>query len=398
MKAQRDYDNGAGGVRGLIAAAARVERWKLVLIATVAVAVALGARWWFAGGPSSQGQEVVIGAILPQTGPGAVFAQYISEGIELAAEEINAAGLPHVRVVYEDSKNQPREGVTVYNKLVSTDDPPVVIVALSSVAKALAPLAAQSDTVQVYIAVALPDITDGEHTFRVYPEAQGMAGVMARFNATRLNAQTSAVIYVNDDFGRVSMEAYRKEFEKSGGRVVFTDSYELQQADFRPLIGKLKSTVPAPNTIYLNGYGPSYGAIVRQLREQNVQSQLTADMTMGLPNTLDQAGEAADGVYFADGYLSPEFAAKFTKRYGREPSSYAGYAYDIVKLIYKTREKGVYNPRSVKEGLLEVRDYQGATGRISIKPDGDADLQFTVKRVTGQLGRPEEVTEKEVQR
>jgi branched-chain amino acid transport system substrate-binding protein len=336
--------------------------------------------------------EVIrIGAVLPQTGPGAVFAQYIEEGINLAVEEINAGGPPRVRMFYEDSKNQPREGVAAYNKLVSTENPPVVIVALSSVAKALAPLAEQSKTIQVYIAVALPGVTDGKYIFRVYPEASGMAGVMARFNAEHLNAKTSAVVYLNDDFGRTSLEAYQKEFEAQDGRVVFAESYELQQVDFRGLISKLKGVEPAPDVIYLNGYGPSYVAAVKQLREQNVQSQLTADMTMGLPNTLEQAGTAADGVYFVDGKLLPDFSEKFVRRYGREPSSYAGYAYDIVKLLYRTSEgHEAVTADGVREGLLKVKDYEGAMGNIAIQPDGDSNLQFVVKRVTGE--QPEPIT------
>lgn len=389
MKVQRGKQTDQRRARrpGVWAAALGRKKFWLVVGVVLALAAAAGGRWCGTA-RDPQGKVVKIGAILPQTGPGAVFADYISEGINLAVEEINARRRPQVRVLYEDSMNQPREGVTAYNKLVSTDDPPVVIVALSSVAKALAPLAAQSDTVQVYVAVAIPDITDGKYTFRVYPEAHGMAGVMARFNYTRLNAQNSAVLYINDDFGRVSLEAYRAEFERHGGRVVFADSYELQQADFRLLIGKLRNVSPPPDIIYLNGYGPSYGALVRQLREQDVKAQLTADMTMGLPNTLEQAGEAAEGVYFVDGYLAPEFAEKFAGRYGKEPSSYAGYAYDIVNLIYETSEaEGQLTPRGVREGLLRVRDYGGVMGKITIRPDGDSDLQFTVKRVTGRVGK-----------
>jgi branched-chain amino acid transport system substrate-binding protein len=372
----------------LAARVGRIERTKLWLligiVAAAAVGVVQGVRYWM-GTRSPQGQVIRVGAILPQTGPGAVFAQYIEEGIELAVEEVNGQGHPQVEVLYEDSKNQPKEGVTVYNKLVSTDNPPVVIVALSSVAKAVAPLAAQSKTAQVYIAVAIPDITDGRYTFRVYPEALGMAGVMARFNATRLNAKSSAIIYLNDDFGRVSQDAYTKEFESLGGRIVFAESYELQQTDFRSQISKLKSVDPAPDVIYLNGYGPSYGAVVKQLREQDVSPRLTADMTMGLPSTLEQVGDAADGVYFVDGKMAQDFIERFKHRYGKEPSSYAGYAYDIIKIIHKVaKERGASTADGVSEGLRGIKDYQGAMGNVTIKQDGDSNLQFAVRRIIGQ--------------
>jgi len=334
----------------------------------------------------SSEQVIKIGAILPQTGPGAIFAEYIQEGSDLAVEEINAQQSRKVKVFYEDSKNLPREAVTVYNKLLSTEHPPVVMVALSSVARALAPMAEQTGTAQVYIAVAIPGITDGKHTFRVYPEASGMAGVMARFTANKLNYKRAAIFYVNDDFGRVSVDAYRKEFESRGGKVVFTESYELQETDFRPQISKLNSLNPAPEVVYLSGYGPAYGVAVRQFREQRVKSRITADMTMGLPNTLEQVGRAADDVYFVDGNISRNFANKFRDKYGREPSSYAGYAYDIIQIINRVAvTKKEFTLASVREGLLETKDYQGAMGKIAITPEGDSSLQFVVKKTSGGI-------------
>jgi branched-chain amino acid transport system substrate-binding protein len=355
-------------------------RWVIVL--GLIVLVALAPRLFRRHEPPDS--VIKIGAILPQTGPGAVFAQYIQEGSELAAEEINARQAKPVRIIYEDSKNLPREGVTVYNRLVARDHPRVVMVALSSVAKALAPLAAESNTAQVYVAVAIPDITDGKYTFRVYPEASGMAGLMAHFSFKDLNKRTAAIFYVNDDFGRVSVDAYRQEFETHGGKVVYAESYELQETDFRPQISKLKSLDPAPDVIYLNGYGPAYGVAIRQLREQQVTAQITADMTMGLPNTREQAGSAADGIYFVDGKISDEFARKFWFKYKKEPSSYAGYSYDIIQLLNRVAQtQKDFTTASVVEGLRQVKDYSGAMGKISILTNGDSSLQFVVKKMTG---------------
>ena len=358
-------------------------RW-LTLFAVIALTVFVRQTGVSLFRNESKGNIIKIGAILPQTGPGAVFAQYIREGSELAAEEINATQTQKVRIIYEDSQNLPREAITVYNKLVATEHPPVVMVALSSVARALAPLAAESQVAQVYIAVAIPDITDGKHTFRVYPEASGMAGVMAGFTARKLKASTAAVFYVNDDFGRVSLDAYRRAFEAQGGKVVFAESYELQETNFRPQISKLKTLDPAPDVIYLSGYGPAYGVAVRQFREQEVSQQITADMTMGLPNTQEQIGSAGDNIYFVDGPVSQDFAKRFRDKYGKEPSSYAGYSYDIIHLLnHVAHTKPEFTFNSVVDGLHGVKNYPGAMGRITITPNGDSTLQFVVKKTSG---------------
>jgi branched-chain amino acid transport system substrate-binding protein len=353
------------------------------LLAIIAVVVVAVVGWLIYRAYVSPREEVIkIGAILPLTGPGAIFAQYIREGMELAVHELSESSKVRLKILYEDSKTQPKEGVSAYAKLVATERPPVVIVALSSVAKALSPLAEKDNIIQVYIAVAIPGITDGKYRFRVYPEAYGMAGVMARYNATNLRAKTSAVIYINDDFGRVSLQAYQREFEARGGRVVFSESYEPTQTDFRPQIAKLKNVDPVPDVIYLSGYGPAYGTVVKQLKELGVKSQLTADMTLGLPNTLEQVGPAAEGAYFVDGRMSSDFVAKFKKKYGKEPTSYAGYAYDIINILFTIAEnKGSFTVDTIREGLIGVKNYQGVMGNITIQPNGDSNLEFVVKKI-----------------
>jgi branched-chain amino acid transport system substrate-binding protein len=357
----------------------RKHLWITLLIVITIVAVLVVRR---ARENSERPPGLGVGIILPLTGPGAIFAEYIKEGTDLAAEDINKDSKAPITLIYEDSQNQPKEAITVYNKLVSTENPPISIVALSSVARALAPLAEQNEMLQIYIAVALPDITDGIHTFRVYPEANGMAGVMARYNASRLGADTAAVIHINDDFGRVSLEAFQREFARFGGKVIFIESYEPLQTDFRSQIYKLKAIDPAPDVIYLNGYGPSYGAIIKQLKELGVKTQLTADMTLGLPNTLEQVAGSAEGVYFVDGKMSYEFIEKFKRRYGKEPTSYAGYAYDIVNIIHlAAKDKGPFTPDSIREGLHNIDNYTGAMGNITIEPDGNSDLEFVVKQI-----------------
>ena len=68
---------------------------------------------------------------------------------------------------------------------MSIEKPQVVVAVLSSVADALAPLAQKNNIIQLYVDVAKPDVADGFNTFRIYPEANGTAGVLAKFSAIK---------------------------------------------------------------------------------------------------------------------------------------------------------------------------------------------------------------------
>jgi len=337
----------------------------------------------FAGNGVTEEENVVkIGAILPLTGAGAEFAQYIKEGIDLAVEELNANSKTKLIVKYEDSKTQPKEGVSSLQKLIVNDNPIITIVALSSVAKATAPIAVEKDKTLIFTAVAIPGVANGKNLFRIYPESNGMTGVMARYSVEKLKAKTAAIIYINDDFGRSSLEVYSKSFNDLGGEILLSESYEMMQTDFKTLLLKIKSLRKAPDVIYLSGYGPAYGTIVKQLKEAKITSTLTADMTMGLPNTLKVAGEALDGAIFVDGKMNPEFIQKYETKYSKKPTSYSGYSYDIIKIINDALKKSP----DIAQGLLSMENYEGAMGKIKIEPNGESNLEFVVMKIVN--GKP----------
>lgn len=332
---------------------------------------------------SSQPQTLKVGALLPQTGAGAVFADYIKKGLDLAAEEINAKNPGSIRLVYGDSKNDPKEGITVFRQMVLTEKPPVIVVALSSVTKAVASLAKDNKTVVIGTAVALPKVTEpSEFVFRVYPEANGLAGVIAQYAAPKY--KTAAVAYINDDFGLSGAEIFRKIFEAGGGKVLLTEPYNLLEKDFRAQWEKIKAA--KPECVWIIGYGPAYSVLVRQMREAQVEADLLADMTLGLPITLKNVGAAGEGVVYVDGPITPEFVEKYQKRYAEPPTSYAGYAYDILMMLDKVRKERGTSPEVIRAGFAATKDFPGVMGAISILPNRDASLKFILMQV--KEGKP----------
>ncbi|MCX7363433.1 MAG: ABC transporter substrate-binding protein, partial [Alphaproteobacteria bacterium] len=85
---------------------------KLLLAAAVA---------GFAGIGPAGAQSILIGVSTPQTGPAAVASEWEMWGVNLAVEEINAAGGVlgrKLELMVLDNKCNPSEGVNVANKLV----------------------------------------------------------------------------------------------------------------------------------------------------------------------------------------------------------------------------------------------------------------------------------------
>src|SRR5690606_22095875 len=85
--------------------------------------------------PAPEGRTVSVGAILPLTGPAAFYGEWCRNGMNVAVAEINAAAKgrnSRLQIEFGDSKNDPREGVSLAQKLLLRD-PPVIISAMTGV-------------------------------------------------------------------------------------------------------------------------------------------------------------------------------------------------------------------------------------------------------------------------
>lgn len=91
--------------------------------------------------------EIKIGAILPLTGNVAYWGQPVLKGMNFAVEEINSNGGINgkkLKLIIEDSKADPSEGVTALNKIL-TSDVMSVIVHTTAVSNAVAPILEENE-------------------------------------------------------------------------------------------------------------------------------------------------------------------------------------------------------------------------------------------------------------
>ena len=88
-------------------------------------------------------ETIKIGAIVFQTGDAAEYGVWVKNGLEMAKDEINTNGGingQQVELFYEDDNTNPKTAVTVFNKLMTTQNIPIVIAGVTSKsAMALAP-------------------------------------------------------------------------------------------------------------------------------------------------------------------------------------------------------------------------------------------------------------------
>jgi len=307
---------------------------------TAVLAVALTVVMGLSAKPKSN--DITIGGIFPLSGAVAVYGVECKKGIDLAIEEINAAGGvlgQKLVLISEDDEGNPDKTVNAFTKLTTKNKVKLVIGSLTSgCTKAVTTRAQASKVIQIAPAATAADITDaGNYIFRTcfIDPFQGTVG--GKFSAENLGCKNAAILYdIGNDYSVGLTDNFVVAFEKAGGKVVAKESYATNDKDFNAQITKIKNA--NPDVVYLPDYYGTVALIAKQLRAQGINTPIVgADGWDGLH---ENAGDEVLNGFYSNHYAADstdpavvKYVTNFKAKYGTEPNSFAALGYDSVYLL-----------------------------------------------------------------
>ena len=310
--------------------------------ALVVLFVVMIAGMMFTGCSKKTSDTIKIGGIFPLSGSVAVYGTECRNGVELAINEINAAGGINgkmLELVAEDDEGSPEKSVNAYKKLVTKDKCSIIIGSLTSGCTAAISSLAQAQKVLLLAPAATQtDITDaGDYVFRAcfIDPFQGTVG--GKFALEDLGAKDAAVLYdVQNDYSIGLYENFKVVFEQGGGKVVAEESYSTGDKDFNAQLTKIKTT--NPDVVYLPDYYGTVALIAKQLRAQGINAPIVgAD---GWDGIIDNAGDEVLNGFYSNHYAADStdgkvvtFVNSYKAKYGSTPVSFAALGYDCVYLL-----------------------------------------------------------------
>lgn len=338
-----------------------------------------------------------FGAILPLTGRAAMLGENVRNGMQMAVDDINSSGGINGRLIeveFGDSKDDPKEGVSLMNRYTSINNYPIVVSAMTSITSPLIPIADRTGTVLFATMVSSPTYAEkSEYLFRCFTRAGTEVPPLAKIAYDQLEMRKIASIYVDDDFGKGYMERFKADFESLGGTFVGDLPFTRGSSDFRNTITKLQ--IIDEDGIYVVGYDRAMGLIPKQIRELGINSPILANASAATPAYISIAGEAAEGITlmnFAFSTRAPrteegkQLVTKYEELFGKTPLVLTVIGYDIVKLLAVAIESKGFNAKDVKQGLLEINNHDGVIGKLSVQSTGEVDVPLMPLVIQG--GRP----------
>ncbi len=305
----------------------------------VTILLSLCVSFAFAAGKE---QTIKLGGVAPLSGAVAVYGVECKNGIDLAVEEINAAGGVNgslLEFICEDDEGDPAKSVSAYKKLVTRDRTRIVIGSLTSGCTIAITTQAQAQKViQIAPAATAVAVTDaGNYVFRTcfIDPFQGKVG--GKFAFDNLGTKKAAVLYdIGNDYSVGLMENFVDEFTSLGGTIVAKESYSTGDKDFNAQLTKIKAS--NPDVVYLPDYYGTVALIAKQLRAQGISTPIVgADGWDGL--TENAGDEVLNGYYsnhYAEDSDSPsvkKFVKSFKAKYNKAPNSFAALGYDSIYML-----------------------------------------------------------------
>jgi len=342
----------------------------------------------FAGaGPANAAGEVKIGLSAPLTGDWAEYGSDFKRSVTMVIDKVNKEGGINgkkIELVIADSRGDAKESVLIAEKFVA--DPGVIAQVgdfSSSSTMAAAAVYEQAKMVQISPTASHQDWTKkGDFMFRVVA-TQGYEGPYnARWAVNDLKKKKIATIYINNDWGVDANKYFVAEARKLGAEILAEEAFTPGEKDFSAIISKLKRL--EPELVYMPTFYADFTAIMNQAERARFKPTVLANSSLFSVKTLEMGGKAVEGTMIPVNYFSSDprpaaqdFTREYQALYGADPNQFAALAYDAAGLLTAAlKAVGTDSRARVREGLLGLKGYEGATGPISYAEGRDPAKQL----------------------
>ena len=191
-------------------------------------------------------EPILIGYLPALTGPSSSTGVGINRGIQLAVQEINAAGGiggRQLELITRDTQSDPTKAVNGAAELTHQKVSVVFGPVNSGESLAVVPLLARANTPQVH-PCWVDTLTDPKKypmCFRNAPTNQQIGGAANRYVVEVLKRKKVAVISDTTGYGTASVNAYVPMLKGMGAEVVYQGNVDAANPDLKPELLRMQS-------------------------------------------------------------------------------------------------------------------------------------------------------------
>ncbi|MEW6640126.1 MAG: branched-chain amino acid ABC transporter substrate-binding protein [Pseudomonadota bacterium] len=329
--------------------------------------------------PAAMAQDITIAVASSMTGGEAAFGRQMRNGAELAVADLNAAGGllgKQLKLEVGDDACDPKQARSVAEKLASMKIPFVAGHYCSSSSIPASEAYAEGNVLQITPGSTNPLFTERKlwNVLRVCGRDDQQGSVAAEFLAKNYKGKNIAILHDKSTYGKGLADETKKALNKAGVQEKMFESYTKGDRDFSAIVSRLKRD--NIDIVYVGGYHQEAGLLVRQMRDQGLQTTLMGGDALNDKEFASVTGAAGAGTLFTFGPdprnkpTAKAIVEKF-KAKGIDPEGYTLYTYAAIQVWSQAAAKaGTTDPKKVAEAI-KGGSWDTVIGTLSFDAKGD---------------------------
>ena len=193
------------------------------------------------------------------------------------------------------------------------------------------------------------------------------------------DAKLTSVAVIDDGlaYGQGIAKTYAEAVKKLGGKVVTQASIDAKASDYSSTIVAIKGS--GADAVYCGCLYGEAARLLKQLRQGGVDAQFVSDAgviepafgTVANKKYAEGAVAGQTGVVSGQNAVANDLFEKYVKRFGEDaPQTYVAEGYDAANAVLRAIAAGNHSRTTINEYLTKI-DFDGASGHIQFKPNGD---------------------------
>jgi len=358
-------------------------------------------------------KSIIIGVLLPFSGPLAEYGKEIYSGIELAFKDYMRESGKNIVLEKIDTEGDPLVAVVAAKKFLSRCTPVAIIGPLKSESTIGVGLLASEKGIPIITPVAskegLSKIADG--IFQLSPSLEEKSRALATYAFVNLACTTFAVLAPDDEYGKRAGRTFAEKVKELGGTIIGEKYYPEGTMDLTayldsirsPIIKRLSTYTKAdssdtvfydkrrclkpPNEwivhidgFFLPNYAEELANVLPQIPFNYIDTRFFGAIGWTSQSLVKSSKEYIDGAVFVPDEFYIDTSTPQWKNFSRlyksaypeksEPSRMAALGYDAGKLVVEGLKKKALVPSAMKDFISGISAYEGASGNISFNSYG----------------------------
>jgi branched-chain amino acid transport system substrate-binding protein len=330
-------------------------------------------------------ETVKIGFCLPLSGNVAVLGEGMRNGALMALKEEQKKNLKYdYQLLFEDDQFEAKRVALVGQKLIKVNHVNFVISPFAYSAKILKPMIIKNNLIHFSFGWD-GSMADGKNNFIHWPKPIIEAKVMFE-KFSEQGIKSCAIIGLNDSDMYWALDGIKKEAAKHKIKISCLEIHNLGERDFRGMIAKISKE--NPDRIIIMSNPPELDLILQQVKDLGLIKKVTS---IELPDFTERKDLFEGREYVSVINMSEKFEKAYREQFKTEPHLMTPYVYDVVKMLIAGCEaqsgKSAPSHQEIQTYLRNLKDFEGARGKLSVGEDGIIMSDIAWKRMENGKGK-----------